>query len=182
MSILRLILTHSLKSKHYRTAFLGFGWCWLNTMVVWVSCCVCKRRRPGQGSANSNSMNQQKDWDDDIIRATVCGTLASVVCVADGANVGERGGASYIHQVVGSPQSEASISRTCVKLCVERSSALRYIHAHLTLTSFDSCAPPLPRSCADSQPMATNFPSLRRSHHGRAAPEGQWWPELTVTE
>ena len=130
VSILRLILTPCPESKRHSTAFLGFGWCWLSTMVVWVSCCVCKRRRPGQGSANSNGVNQQNGWNDDVIRATVCGTLASVVCVANGANIGERGGASYVHQVVGAPQDDASISRTCAKLHVKRSSALRYIYSH----------------------------------------------------
>ena len=89
-SVLRLILTPCPESKHHSTALLGFGWCWLNTKVVWVSCCVCKRRRPGQGSANFNGGNQQEDCNDDVVRATVCGTLAPVVCVDDGADIGER--------------------------------------------------------------------------------------------
>ena len=91
VSVLRLILTPCPESKYHSCAFLGLGWCWLNTRVVWVSCCVCKRRQPSQRSANFNGGNQQEDCDDDVVRARVCDTLASVVCVYDGADIGERG-------------------------------------------------------------------------------------------
>lgn len=49
--------------------------------MVWISICVCKRRDDRE---DDDLSDKKKDGDEDAIRATVCGALASVVCVSDG--------------------------------------------------------------------------------------------------
>ncbi|CAM9823075.1 unnamed protein product, partial [Ectocarpus fasciculatus] len=63
-------------------------WCWLSSMVVCVSWCVCKCVRPNSrrdsSSSPSSTENKHVDTYAGAVRATFCGTLASVVCVSDG--------------------------------------------------------------------------------------------------
>ncbi|CBJ31614.1 expressed unknown protein [Ectocarpus siliculosus] len=66
-------------------------WCWLSSVFVCVSWCVCKCARPNsRHSSSSCTENKHVDTYAGAVRATFCGTLASVVCVSDGGTAGKN--------------------------------------------------------------------------------------------
>ncbi|CAB1103134.1 unnamed protein product [Ectocarpus sp. CCAP 1310/34] len=67
-------------------------WCWLSSVLVCVSWCVCKCTRPtSRHSSSSCTENKHVDTYAGAVRATFCGTLASVVCASDGATAEKNG-------------------------------------------------------------------------------------------
>lgn len=58
------------------------AWCWLSTVVLWVSWCVCKFHK-SRTSSNSTGVKKEVEEEGEVVRATFCGTLASVVCATD---------------------------------------------------------------------------------------------------
>ncbi|CAM9455781.1 unnamed protein product [Ectocarpus sp. 12 AP-2014] len=100
-------------------ALIAFSvvWCWLSSVFVCVSWCVCKCARPdSRHSSSSCTENKHVDTYAGAVRATFCGTLASVVCASDGGTAEKTGTngqeEGFPASLPGAPQPGSSIDST----------------------------------------------------------------------
>ena len=73
-----------------RVSLIFCAWCWLNTVLLCLSWCVGTVRKR-RGGNRSGVQREAEDGNEDgkAVHATVCGTLACVVCVSYDTSTGK---------------------------------------------------------------------------------------------
>lgn len=71
-----------------RAVLICCAWCWLNAMLIIIAWCIEKYRKRRELQLGAAKVDDGGE-DGKVVHATMCGTLASVVCTSDVTSSGE---------------------------------------------------------------------------------------------